>query len=80
MLKLHYFKIEIRYRAGGGETICPRRRQFDPKNAADLRPSENTVALPGFCNKGEVRYGSIGGLEYEVPQKLTHLLQCIGNL
>jgi len=29
---------------------------------------------------GEVRYGSIGGLEYEVPQKLTHLLQCIGNL
>ena len=29
---------------------------------------------------GEVRYGSIGGLEYEVPQKLTHLLQCIVNL
>jgi len=23
-----------------------------------------------------VRYGSVGGLEYEVPQKLTHLLQC----
>jgi len=23
-----------------------------------------------------VKYGSIGGLEYEVPQKLTHLLQC----
>jgi len=22
----------------------------------------------------------VGGLEYEVPQKLTHLLQCIGNL
>ena len=21
----------------------------------------------------------VGGLEYEVPQKLTHLLQCIGN-
>jgi len=80
MLKLHYFKIEIRNRAGGGETICPRRRQFDPKNAADLRPSEDAVAPPGFCNRGEVRYGSIGGLEYEVPQKLTHLLQCIGNL
>jgi len=80
MLKLHYFKIEIRNRAGGGETICPRRRQFDPKNAADLRPSENAVATPGLWNKGEVRYGSIGGLEYEVPQKLTHLLQCIGNL
>jgi len=77
MLKLHYFKIEIRNRA---ETICPRRRQFDSKNAADLRPSENAVAPPGFGNKGEVRYGSIGGLEYEVPQKLTHLLQCIGNL
>ena len=40
-----------------------------------------SVAPPGFCNRGEVRYGStIGGLEYEVPQKLTHLLQCIGNL
>ena len=25
------------------------------------------VAPPGFCNRGEVRYGSIGGLEYEVP-------------
>ena len=37
------------------------------------------VAPPGFSNRGEVRYGSIGGLEYEVPQKLTHLLQCIGN-
>jgi len=24
------------------------------------------VAPPGFCNRGEVRYGSIGGLEYEV--------------
>jgi len=24
-----------------------------------------------------VRYGSIAGLEYEVPQQLTHLLQCI---
>ena len=23
-----------------------------------------------------MRHGSIGGLEYEVPQKLTHLLQC----
>ena len=29
---------------------------------------------------GGVRYGSIGGLEYEAPQKLTHLLQCMGNL
>ena len=30
-----------------------------------------------FVTGGEVRYWSIGGLEYEVPQKLTHLLQCI---
>jgi len=33
-----------------------------------------------FVTGGEVRYGYTGGLEYEVPQKLTHLLQCIGNL
>ena len=45
-----------------------------------VQASAGTVAPPGFCNRGEVRYGSIGGLEYEVPQKLTHLLQCIGNL
>ena len=32
------------------------------------------MAPPEFCNRGEVRYGSIGGIEYEVPQKLTHLL------
>jgi len=38
------------------------------------------VAPPGFCNRGEVRYGSIGGLEYEVSQKLTHLLQCTHTL
>jgi len=42
--------------------------------------SKRAVAPPGFCNRGGVRYGSIGGLEYEVPQKLTHLLQCVGNL
>ena len=29
------------------------------------------VAPPGFCNRGGVRYGSIGGLEYEVPQTFT---------
>ena len=38
------------------------------------------MAPPGFCNRGEVRYGSIGGLEYEVSQKLTHLLQCTHTL
>ena len=34
-----------RYRAGGGETICPRRWQFDPKIAADLRPSADGSAV-----------------------------------
>ena len=29
--------------------------------------TNTAVAPPGFCNRGEVRYGSIGGLEYEVP-------------
>jgi len=47
------------------------RTDVDPPRS--LFPS---VAPPGFCNRGEVRYGSVGGLEYEVPQKLTHLLQC----
>jgi len=35
-----------------------------------------SVAQPGFCNRGEVRYGSIGGLEYEVPQSRLYCL-CI---
>ena len=34
------------------------------------------VTPPGFCNRGEVRYGSIGGLEYEVPQSRLYWL-CI---
>jgi len=34
------------------------------------------VTPPGFCNRGEVRYGSIGGLEYEVPQSRLYCL-CI---
>jgi len=34
------------------------------------------VAPPGFCNTGEVRYGSIGGLQYEVPQSPLYCL-CI---
>ena len=33
-----------------------------------------------FVTGEEVRYGSIGGLEYEAPEKLTRLLQCIENL
>ena len=40
----------------------------------ELRPE--SVAPPGFCNGGEVRYGSIGGLEYEVPQSRLYCL-CI---
>ena len=34
------------------------------------------VAPPGFCNRGKVRYGYIGGLEYEVPQSRLYVL-CI---
>ena len=36
------------------------------------------MAPPGFCNRGEVRYGSIGGLEYEVPQSRLYCL-CINR-
>ena len=36
----------------------------------------DAVAPPGFCNRGEVRYGSIGGLEYEVPKSRLYCL-CI---
>ena len=35
-----------------------------------------SAAPPGFCNRGEVRYGSIGGLEYEAPQSRLYCL-CI---
>ena len=34
----------------------------------------HSVVPPGFCNRGEVRYGSIGGLEYEVPQSRLYCL------
>ena len=44
------------------------------------KPNTAQWRRQNFVTGGEVRYGSIGGLEYEVPQKLTHLLQCIGNL
>ena len=33
-----------------------------------------SVAPPRFCNRGEVRYGFIGGLEYEVPQSRLYCL------
>jgi len=80
--------------AGICEQSAPRSRQhlitqFLQARCSSWRPTYSVKALkgkalkavapPGFCNWGEVRYGSIGGLEYEVPQKLTHLLQCIGN-
>jgi len=38
------------------------------------------VAPPGFCNRGEVRYVSIGGLEYEVPQSRLYRLFINGAL
>ena len=47
-----------------------------PADWLDFLTSLSTVALPGFCNRGEVRYGSIGGLEYEVPQSRLYCL-CI---
>jgi len=47
-----------------------------PADWLDFLTSLSTVALPGFCNWGEVRYGSIGGLEYEVPQSRLYCL-CI---
>jgi len=34
------------------------------------------MAPPGFCNRVTVRYESIGGLEYEVPQSRLYCL-CI---
>ena len=34
-----------RYRPGRGETICPRQWQFDPKIAANLRPSADGSAV-----------------------------------
>jgi len=37
--------ILTRYRPGGGKTIGPRRWQFDPKIAADLRPSADGSAV-----------------------------------
>ena len=38
------------------------------------------MAPPGFCNRGKVRYGSIGGLEYEVPQSRLYCLYQRGSL
>jgi len=38
--------------------------------------SQPAVAPPGFCDRGEVRYGSIGGLEYEVLQSRLYC-RCI---
>ena len=43
---------------------------------ADKRASFIPVAAPGFCDRGGVRYGSMGGLEYEVPQSRLYCL-CI---
>jgi len=43
---------------------------------AAIYANKDAVAPPGFCNRGEVRYGSIGGLEYEVPQSRLYCL-CI---
>jgi len=77
--------------AAGRRLICARRaasaarRDTHPGDASPEHLHHTTpatcrlfasVAPPGFCNKGEVRYGSIGGLEYEVPQSRLYCL-CI---
>ena len=36
---------KTRYRPGGGETIRPRRWRYDPKIAADVRPSADGSAF-----------------------------------
>jgi len=45
------------------------------RNQGTARQRPGAVASPGFCNRGEVRYGSIGGLEYEVPQSRLYCLR-----
>ena len=56
-------------RPGTSIACCSGRRRGTPA-------VPRSVAPPGFCNKGEVRYGSIGGLQYEVPQSVLYCL-CI---
>ena len=64
----------------GINTAClwspPARRSCDQLTYRRMRRYRPTVAPPGFCNRGEVRCGSIGGLEYEVPQSRLFCL-CI---
>jgi len=89
--KIKHFRLELKYFATAHRSfvaVCSwtaadaqcdklawvensilRRATFD-------RRSCYAVAPPGFCNRGEVRYGSIGGLEYEVPQSRLYCL-CI---
>jgi len=58
-------------RDGGRDLdICPGAHDFPSYTTARL------VAPPGFCNRGEVKYGYIGGLQYEVPQSRLFCL-CI---
>jgi len=56
-------KHYIRYR----KCPFPLKGSGPPRNTF-IGPRAVAPPSPGFCNRGEVRYGSIGGLEYEVPQ------------
>ena len=51
-------------------SLCLSRQLRDKVSDTSLQ----SVAPPGFCNRGEVRYGSIGGLEYEDPQSGLYCL------
>ena len=47
--------------------------------ASYLERHSATMVPPGFCNRGgEVRYGSIGSLEYEVPQSRLYIV-CVST-
>jgi len=58
------------------QTNCPTSLANAENKFSVFVPRQLSLALPGFCNGGEVRYGSIGGLEYEVPQSRLYCL-CI---
>jgi len=84
------FKSGMKERVGDGKliiiismTVSGINEYLSSARFVLIRPSSSAmmsglraVAPPGLCNRGEVRYGSIGGLEYEVPQSRPYCL-CI---
>ena len=67
--------LEFQSKKVGDAKIPPRPRPTTPLTDW-LTKRITEVAPPGFCNREEVRYGSIGGLEYEVSQSRLYCL-CI---